>query len=309
MLAATARQRGITLDYGGLPASFPAHVDGDKVVQMMLNTVGNALKYTEEGGFVRVWLQSRSAELPPLAASVAERFFLPLRTFTLVVEDNGMGMSEEVLRTLFAPFRRGPEAEANHVPGTGLGLHITRGLVEAHGGSIELNSSPDMGTTVWIVLPRDPGSEHVLRRTRQLTDRLQSTGSEARLAYLDARRPDREPGPRQLREAGQAVREFADRLLAALAGTVPASAGERSPAAEGAAGDGETVVALADGLWAAVLPDWSRLAAAWEVERARPGFPALLQELDWIVEEPSRGAEAADAEECAVPATASRRRD
>ena len=276
MLAATSRQRGITLDYAGVPATFPAHVDGDKVVQMIHNTVGNALKYTEEGGFVRVWLQTRQGRLPALTTMMAERYFLPLRIFTLVIEDNGMGMSEEVLKNLFRPFRRGKEAEAKQAPGTGLGLHITRGLVEAHGGTIDLSSSSDLGTTVWIVLPRDPDSERVLVASRRLIELLRHAPARANLLFLDSRRPDRQPEERELRQAAKWVRSFLTRLTReAVQSDGPAAAwplGEEDEA---------RVEELAPGLWVSSGVESSRLGPAWEVELAKPNCSRLLTGTKW----------------------------
>lgn len=287
MHAATAQQRSITLDFSGLPASFPAHVDGDKVVQMIHNTVGNALKYTEESGYVRVWLMTRQGELPALVNLLAERFFLPLRTFTLVVEDNGMGMSEDVLNNLFRPFRRGPEAEARREPGSGLGLHITRALVEAHGGGIKLASDPDVGTTVWILLPRDPESERVLVAARRLERHLAAAGDEARLICLDARRPDRELEEQDVRKADQAVRQFVMRMTSEDGTGLPARALDLTagllPGQDDARSAADGVVSLADGLWIAVLANASRIGPAWEVARAKPGCPYLLEGSEWEV--------------------------
>jgi signal transduction histidine kinase len=281
MLAASARARNITLDHAGLPESFPAHVDADKVVQMVLNTVGNSLKYTEEGGLVRLALSARPAELPALTTAIAERYFLPLRTFSLVVEDNGIGMSRQVLEDLYRPFRRGEEAEESRAPGSGLGLHITRGLVDAHGGLIEINSAKDMGTTVWIILPRDPESERVLRGGRDLAEALRAGGDELRLAFLDVRRPDRQPGDRELHEAADEVLVFAKHLEGG--GFVQ----EEGSAAPG--GADVPLMSLAPGLWGAVLREWARLDAAWEIVEAKPDLPAVLAGAKWQVFEPRDG--------------------
>jgi hypothetical protein len=291
MLSATARERSVTLDYSGLPAAFPAHVDGDKIVQMLHNTVGNALKYTEEGGFVRVWLRAEHGELPLLTEFLAEHFFLPLRVFTLVVEDNGIGMSEEILRSLFHPFRRGNSAQVSRAPGSGLGLHITRALVEAHGGSIDLTSKPDVGTTIWITLPRDPESERVLVGARRLASILAVIGSSARLAILDARRPDRETDEDVMNKAAAVVDQFLARLVENAEAPVASVVGLGGEAATGIAEPGGTAraVALADGLWAAVVEDWSRLQPAWEVERARPGTPPPLENVQWQLLAPPSG--------------------
>ncbi|MHA1154451.1 MAG: sensor histidine kinase, partial [Alphaproteobacteria bacterium] len=172
MQEAAARHAGLELDLTDLPDSLVAHVDPDKMIQILTNVIGNSVKYTRAGGLVRVWLEPRPrfspAAEPSLAQLLAERFWLPLHTFNLVVEDSGVGMSRKDQDRVFEPWYRGQEDERRLVPGAGLGLHITRALVEAHGGRIRLASEPGRGTTVWIRLPRDPASEDLLHRARQL---------------------------------------------------------------------------------------------------------------------------------------------
>ena len=276
LFAVTARQRRLQLQLDCGPESFPAHVDADKVVQMLHNTVGNALKYTPEGGLVRVWLDPRAAGLVPAEARlVAERFFLPLRAFALIVEDNGEGISEEAQRRLFQPFARGREPENPALPSSGLGLHITRALVEAHGGSIRVDSTPGAGTAVGIVLPRDPASERVLAAARRLRQQL-AAQPRARVYALDARQPGQEPAAAELRRAGRAVRDF----VARLASGEPRRGGADDEAAIGSA-EADAVEEAAPGLWLAVLAEGARLGTAWEVEKARPGTPSLLEATRW----------------------------
>ncbi len=193
MLEAAARQAGLGLDYTGLPSELVAHVDADKVVQILTNVVGNSIKYTQGGGFVRVWLEARPQPDPGLAWQLAETLFLPLNAFNLVVEDSGVGMSREDQDRVFEPWFRGAEnggsGQRRHVPGAGLGLHITRSLVEAHGGRIRLASEPGQGTTVWIRLPRDPSSEELLHGAAQLKAMANNAdnGRARQVAVLDGR--------------------------------------------------------------------------------------------------------------------------
>ena len=193
MQEAAARQAGLELDYTGLPEKLLAHVDADKVVQILTNVVGNSIKYTQGGGLVRVWLESRPQPDPGLAWQLAEKFFLPLNAFNLVVEDSGVGMSHEDQDRVFEPWFRGAEdEERRHIPGAGLGLHITRSLVEAHGGRIRLASEPGQGTTVWIRLPRDPASEELLHGAAQLKA-LAGNWRTPLVAVLDGRASGQRP--------------------------------------------------------------------------------------------------------------------
>jgi signal transduction histidine kinase len=282
LLAASAHQQGVMLRHEELPAAFLAHVDPDKVIQMVHNTVGNALKFTDRGGQVRIVL-CETEELPPLAAWLAEHLFLPLRAFLLEVADDGVGMAEEDMRHLFRPFERGRQAEASRRPGSGLGLHITRALVEAHGGTITIESSPQSGTRVHIVLPRDPASERVLGAARHLDRACRALGGEARLVLLDAR-PGLERGEPEeaLRRSERTVRGFLERLIAA-----EEADGPRPMSLPGDPSDGAAAIVLSEivspapGVWVAVLSDTKRLQPAWEVEKARPGCPELLAGSTW----------------------------
>ncbi len=194
MQGAAARQAGLTLDAAGLPSTLPAEVDPDKVVQILSNVVNNAIKYTPAGGLVRVWVEARPRFRPDsdqgLAWWLAQRLGLDLNVFNLVVEDSGPGMSAEDQDRVFEPWYRGQEGQPANVPGAGLGLPITRSLVEAHGGSIRLASEPGRGTTVWIALPQDSASEELLRGAGQLRALLDQD-SERVLAVLDGRSPAR----------------------------------------------------------------------------------------------------------------------
>ncbi len=236
-----ARQAGIELKFAGLPEEFVAHVDPDKVVQMLTNVVGNSIKYTPAGGLVRVWLESRPQFDPEpsrgLAWQLARIFSLPLDTFNLVVEDSGIGMKRQEQERVFEPWFRAGEDKRGRISGAGLGLHITRGLVEAHGGRIGLASEPGQGTTVWIRLPRDPASATLLHGSRQLQTMAGGVQALA-VAVLDTRAQNKRlPCP-----ARQIVTDF----LRQRPGT-----GDRR------------FVPLADDLLATVVSDPNAWAQAW----------------------------------------------
>jgi len=112
-------------------------LQGDRVrlTQVLDNLVSNAIKFTPSGGRVEVRLQAVSG------AAVLE------------VEDTGLGIPEDEQARLFERFFRSTRATENAIPGTGLGLTITKAIVERHGGQIELASAEDSGTTVRVQLP------------------------------------------------------------------------------------------------------------------------------------------------------------
>jgi signal transduction histidine kinase len=105
------------------------------VEQILSNLVSNALKYSPNGGEIRCTIR-REGDAALLAVS-----------------DRGLGIAPADQQRLFQPFARAETGQA--ISGIGLGLYITRELVEQHGGTIALTSPPGAGTTITILLPLD----------------------------------------------------------------------------------------------------------------------------------------------------------
>jgi len=119
-----------------IPADFPVfEADRDKLKQLMLNLLNNAIKYNRPNGSVT------------LSASAQEK------EFVLAVQDTGIGIPEKALSSLFQKFYRVQDAEGKP-SGTGLGLSICKQIVQGHGGRIEVHSRLGEGTTFTIYLPR-----------------------------------------------------------------------------------------------------------------------------------------------------------
>lgn len=112
----------------------PVHVR-----QILLNILGNSIKYNREGGFIKVSCR----EIRQQGEDV---------TFEWVCEDNGYGMSEEFQTHMFEPFAQENVEARTKYAGTGLGLAITKELVECMGGAISFDSKQDKGTTFYITL-------------------------------------------------------------------------------------------------------------------------------------------------------------
>ncbi|WP_306590648.1 ATP-binding protein [Geothrix sp. 21YS21S-4] len=132
-----ARDKGLELRVEAAPG-FPAYLEGDeaKLRQILVNLVGNAVKFTERGAVV-------------LRAGYADGWA------TFAVEDTGPGIAAEDQRLLFRPFFQGSAAAGGE--GTGLGLHISRSLVRLMGGELELDSRPGEGTRFSFSLPLSEG--------------------------------------------------------------------------------------------------------------------------------------------------------
>lgn len=273
LFAIACREKGVILEAAAVPASFPACVDVDKVLQMVHNITSNALKYTPRGGRVRVSLVPHGRQLPGLGARLARHFVLPLDVISLVVEDTGLGMSEALVGRLFKPFCRDEGTQTQAVPGAGLGLYITRGLAEAMGGDIRVVSRAGAGTTVWLAIPRQADGGRVLAAGRELEslhDAARAAGLAPQLVALDLRRNP--PPTAELVAAMARGRDFLARLA-------------RERAAAGAADLLATGPALAHeiapGLLVGLALDPDRIAAAWEVAVSAPHSGASLAGRRW----------------------------
>jgi two-component system phosphate regulon sensor histidine kinase PhoR len=142
-----------------VPGDLPeVHHDSDAVVQCIVNLVSNAAKYSERESTVRVSAHTRSDGGVDVS-----------------VEDEGIGMSDEDMRRIFEPFFRSHDSKARKRKGTGIGLTITRYIMQAHGGDIEVRSRLGKGSTFTLRFPAEPPSstenegwrESFLSRTRK----------------------------------------------------------------------------------------------------------------------------------------------
>ncbi|WP_144663264.1 cell wall metabolism sensor histidine kinase WalK [Paenarthrobacter nicotinovorans] len=129
-----AAKAGIKLSMD-LPEALEARVDSSRLAQVLDNLVSNAIKYSPDGGDVEV-------------AAWEDDDFIFCR-----VSDTGMGMSEEEQAEAFTKFFRAGSVRKSAIPGVGLGLPISKAIVEAHGGTITLESVPGQGTTFTVKMP------------------------------------------------------------------------------------------------------------------------------------------------------------
>jgi len=134
LLAPQAEEKGLKLTYEG-PEDLDIEANASQMTQVIVNLVENALKYTNEGG-VDFRLEDQGEFV---------RFD---------VTDTGIGIPEDHLPRLFERFYRVDKARSRASGGTGLGLSIVKHIVEAHGGSIHVDSAQNRGTTFSVVLPK-----------------------------------------------------------------------------------------------------------------------------------------------------------
>lgn len=139
LMSVRARDEGIPL-YFEFTTKVPKRVTADRVRlrQVLVNLIGNALKFTDEGD-VRVVI------------SLDQESTTPKINFT--VSDTGIGMTAEQQKEIFEPFTQSAEAVAHRDGGTGLGLSISKRLAEAMGGTISVESTPGKGSRFTLSLP------------------------------------------------------------------------------------------------------------------------------------------------------------
>ena len=117
------------------------HCDSVRLNQILINLLSNALKFTPEGGRINVYLQQ---EPSPVGEDYVRCHFR--------VKDNGVGMTEEFQKKIFDTFTREEKAQIDKIEGTGLGMAITKAIVDTMKGSIEVQSAPGKGTEFHITL-------------------------------------------------------------------------------------------------------------------------------------------------------------
>lgn len=136
-----AEQNGVTLRFTPAQSEMPGFFDREKVETVLYNLLSNALKFTPPEGTVTVALASNDVEPAPA------------RWVSLSVADSGRGVPVEKLAHLFDRYYQVEEADRQS--GSGVGLALTKGLVELHRGTINVTSSKDEGTSFTVQLPID----------------------------------------------------------------------------------------------------------------------------------------------------------
>ena len=141
MAIATVEKLQTTTDKHTFAVEFPDHfppirADFERLQEVLTNLIGNAIKYSPDGGVIKVW------------GTVGER-----RAVRLYVSDEGIGIPPAEQERIFDRFHRVDNRLARQTPGTGLGLFLVKAVVEAHGGQVGVKSTPGQGSIFWIELP------------------------------------------------------------------------------------------------------------------------------------------------------------
>ena len=151
-LAAPAEQKGITLACT-FAENVPPYLVGDptRLSQIVMNYVGNAVKFSD-GGTVEVRVSREIApDTPPKEGAARDMIRVEVR-------DEGIGLTEEAAARVFETFEQAENATARNYGGTGLGLSIARNLAELHGGATGVRSTLGKGSTFWFTFPLVAGA-------------------------------------------------------------------------------------------------------------------------------------------------------
>jgi signal transduction histidine kinase len=137
LVAPQARQGNVEFIWSPpVPALPLLYCDRVRLRQILLNILSNAVKFTRPGG----WVEIRAEREAGLA---------------LVVKDSGIGIRPEDIARILTPFGQIAPVYARNQQGSGLGLTLTKALIERHGGHLSLDSAPGVGTTVRLVFPSE----------------------------------------------------------------------------------------------------------------------------------------------------------
>lgn len=141
-----ARQKNVRLEGKISPEVAQVQMDEKRIGRVLANLLTNALRHTPPGGAVEVTVQHSGNDI------------------LVMVQDSGEGIHPDDVPYIFEQFYRGEKSRNRATGGAGLGLAIARGIVEAHGGKIGIESQPGKGTTIWFTL----STEGAYSATRQL---------------------------------------------------------------------------------------------------------------------------------------------
>ena len=156
-----ARSKGLEIEFHDKTGGLVAYIDRDLMEKAVMNLLSNAFKFTPENGKISVRLETSDQE-----------------SFSISVQDNGIGVPEDKLETIFQRFSQVDESTSRKYEGTGIGLSLTKEIAELHGGSISVESKPDQGATFTLHIPLGlPRAGNALNEA--LEDIRQSEGIES----------------------------------------------------------------------------------------------------------------------------------
>ena len=154
MLALRAKQAGLHLTYPSIPLP-QVMADPRAIKQIIVNLLTNAVKFTPQGGVVQVKTEMRATDI------------------VVHISDSGIGISEEDVKRLGQPFEQVKNEETNKQEGTGLGLSLSKSMVELHGGQFQITSLLGRGTTISFTVPYQQAGQNIVQMKGQPAPQVQ----------------------------------------------------------------------------------------------------------------------------------------
>ena len=141
IMGSSARAKNISLKLKVIGVRNPGvYIDAGRMNQVIMNIIGNAIKYTPEGGDILYTVEQLESSEPGKG------------TYRFSVKDNGIGMSEEFITKIFEPFSRENTSTVSKIQGTGLGMSIVKRLVDLMGGTVSVESKHGKGTKISVTI-------------------------------------------------------------------------------------------------------------------------------------------------------------
>lgn len=155
---ADAQARGVELQMEGPAERIELVADRRRIAEVLEHLLDNAVKFTPKGGSVSLTARAVDGDMPGLDLAEAGLSDLdPTRRYILLsVADTGIGIAPEVAESIFQDFYQADAAVNRRFEGVGLGLSISRRIIEAHGGKIAVTSKPDEGSRFHVLIPLLP---------------------------------------------------------------------------------------------------------------------------------------------------------
>ena len=176
------------------------YMDAPHLSEICLNIISNAIKYTNDGGTISCNVSQTASEKEDWCNLI------------ITVTDNGIGMSEEFQKHVFETFERERNSTFNHIEGSGIGMGITKKLVELMGGTIEVKSKQDEGSAFTVTIPCRKASEEdfLIKKNNNLRDKNCLGG--VRILLVEDNEINREIAIELLTEEGCIVETACDGL-------------------------------------------------------------------------------------------------
>ena len=155
-VAADAKEKGMKIEVDA-PENLPAlYVDPERIVQALSHLVGNAVKFTPNNGNITIEVRSTTTKPSSDSRTGGALFVTGMQSVIFSIADSGVGIPENLHDRIFDAFFQVDATPTRAQDGTGLGLALSKKLIELHDGQIDVQSKANSGSTFVVTLPCKP---------------------------------------------------------------------------------------------------------------------------------------------------------